>query len=405
MIRSIFREAARRFLVGAARKSLRQHDFSGDAPAALVIPPAVPGSIGDAAMLSTTIRVLRSKGFQKVDLLYGEKWPLDEQVDERIPSSRFFYNNSPKEEAHLVNRLAKYSHVYFVGADVLDGAYNPGSICRRISLIKEASIAGRSAVILGSSYNESPEVSTLNAIRSLPRQVKVCARDPQSFLRLKRVMSREILLVADVAFLLEPKPEEPSALNAIRWIVGRRKKGNQVVALNINYLQIEKDPSLLDAYANIMERLLYENVSLLLVPHDSRTDRPDVYHLRTLEDRFKSAFPDKLYLLETASPGAVKASLAQVDMLVTGRLHAMILAMGSGTPSIGIVYQSKFEGVFELFNIDPDHYLYSPDEVMSHPERIISGVRKILASLSDERSLITAALPNVMAKASLNFTC
>ena len=61
--------------------------------AALVIPPAIPGSLGDAAMVSVAIKNMKKK-YSRVDLLFGGVWNLDEEPHKRVSEERFFYKNS-----------------------------------------------------------------------------------------------------------------------------------------------------------------------------------------------------------------------------------------------------------------------------------------------------------------------
>jgi len=402
MIKTLLRDCARRVLLPLARRRLRATPVPAGKRAAIV-PPAIPGSVGDAAMISSTIQTLRKRGFDKVDLLFGDNWPLDEAVDARIASSAFFYSGSPTQQADLVGRLADYSHVYFIGADVIDGAYNPNSVCRRISLLSEASAAGRSATVLGSSYNHEPNPATQQALVDAPPGVVICARDPFSRERLEKATGRPIRQVADLAFLLQPKPDHPKAQEALAWIAQRRQAGEQIVAININYLQMAKHPDLEGAYRSVAESLVDAGVSLLLVPHDSRTAKPDVHHLQAITGGFARDYLSRTWLLETESPGVVKAALANVDLLFTGRLHAMILAMGAGTPALGVVYQGKFEGMLSLFELNSDELTVDPAAFIKDPESMTAAIHEALGKVAALRATIRERLPAVLALSEQNF--
>jgi hypothetical protein len=132
---------------------------------ALIIPPAIPGSLGDAAMISASTTFLRNAGVSGVDLLYGKTWTLDEKIDRRVPGERFFYRQSRIQEALLLARLPRYEACYFIGADVIDGAYNPRSVNARLSLVAEAARLGKKATVLGASYNKHPETTTRETLR------------------------------------------------------------------------------------------------------------------------------------------------------------------------------------------------------------------------------------------------
>ena len=40
-----------------------------------------------------------------------------------------------------------------------------------------------------------------------------------------------------------------------------------------------------------------------------------------------------------------------VDLVLTGRMHLAIAALGMGTPPLCVAYMDKFEGLFHLFDI------------------------------------------------------
>lgn len=391
------------FAVRASLRSLNRKTSKAAALRAAIIPPATPGSVGDAAMMSAAAAALRQRGFERVDIFYDQEWPLDSRIDRFIPSSAFFYGDSSKQRAALLRGLVGYTHVFFVGADVLDGAYSPGSVCRRISLVGDASASGRTGVIFGASFNESPDLGTRTALAALPASATVCARDPQSRERMLDVLRRPIRQTADLAFLLEPAPEHPDAVQALDFIKERRRAGDRVIALNVNYLQVAKMPDLIVAYREIAAHWMRSAVSLLLVPHDSRTDTPDAYHLRSIVEGWTPALLARTHMIETESPGAMKAALASVDFLCTGRLHAMILAMGSGTPAMGVVYQNKFEGMLQLFHLSANDFTTSPECLVRDATGFADRVLDLLARASELRTLVTSRVPAVRRLAENNF--
>lgn len=370
---------------------------------AAIIPPALPGSVGDAAMVSAAAEVLRTQGYERVDLFYGGDWPLDTKIDNRLETNSYFYENSPSRHAELVDALADYTAVVFVGADVIDGAYNPGSVRRRLSLLNETAASGRIGVILGASYNESPDAELEGYIRDLHADVVICARDPVSRERMQRAFNRPIVQTADVAFLLSPRPHHADAIAATNWITERRQNGDAVIGFNVNYLQVSRNPDLLDAQASAARLLIEDGRSLLLVSQDSRTSQSDAVLAKRLVDGLPSHLRQRTYVLETVSPGAIKAVLAQVDILVTGRLHALILALGAGTPGVALAYQGKFEGLYSLLDLPADRLLTFPDKVVTNPASLVSLTNAALQSIGEYRAKVSAGMPTIRAMSSMNF--
>lgn len=370
---------------------------------ALLIPPAIPGSLGDAAMVSASGHFLRQHRHSAVDLMYGKKWNLDISPDRRISAERYFYQGEPLQKMMLIRRLADFSNVYFIGADVIDGAYNPASVCARLLLLSEAARMGKNATVLGSSYNCHPESTTMNALRTLPKQIAICARDPVSRGRMEDALQRPVRQVADLAFLLPAQPSDKDATTAIDWIEKQRARGNQVIGVNANYLHAEKNENIPAALLRLMSALLKNNLSIVLVPHDTRSRRCDQKLLAAAAAALPAEYADRIHMLPPNSPGAIKAVLAKLDLLVSGRMHAAILAMSGGTPTYAFAYQDKFEGLYSFFGLEHAGLLSSPTELVERPERIASNILVLLENHHDLRLQINQKLPSVLALARENF--
>ena len=389
-------------LVGRTFAKLRGRKVSAGR-SALVIPPAIPGSLGDAAMIAASSGFLRERGIATVDLLYGKAWALDEKIDRRIAAERFFYKQSTAQKALLVSRLPKYSEIYFIGADVIDGAYNPGSVNARLSLLAAGACLGRKATLLGASYNKSPEETTRRTLAGLPPSVTLCARDPVSRRRMESAFDRPVRQVADLAFLLMPRADHPAALQAKAWIDSRRQAGDQVIGLNANYLHAERNPQIQQALKVLVEGLLRRPLSILLIPHDTRSQWPDE---KLLDEAVAGISPrdrERVRMLPPVSPGVVRAVAPALDMLVTGRMHTAILALSGGTPAYCFAYQDKFEGLFQFFALDGADLLSTPEALAGEPAGVAD---KVVEKLKDEslfRAQIRRCLPSVVELAKQNF--
>jgi len=105
-------------------------------------------------------------------------------------------------------------------------------------------------------------------------------------------------------------------------------------------------------------------------------------------------------LTETASAAELKALAGAVDLVVSGRMHLAIGALGMGVPAGGVVYQGKFEGLYQHFDLSG---------LCLAPDALASGGRlaPFLAELSDRRAdlghAIAARLAEVQALALHNF--
>lgn len=388
--------------VGRSLSALRS-DYNPLEQRALVIPPAIPGSLGDAAMISASSESLRKTGATKVDLLYGKEWALDEKIDQRISGERFFYQQSALQEALLVARLPQYAQCYFIGADVIDGAYNPRSVTARISLLAEAARLGKKATLLGASYNKNPETTTKQALRDLPSTVTICARDPRSRTRMESALNRPIRQVADLAFLLKPRVDHLVVAQAQEWIGKRKAAGDQVIGLNANYLHAEKDPNIPRALRILVAHLLRYDISIVLIPHDTRSRIPDQKLLEDATAAVSAKDRERIFMLPPVSPGVVRAVVPSLDFLATGRMHTAILALSGGTPIFCFAYQDKFEGLLQFFELHDADLLSTPAELSRYPDMVAKKIIDKLQFTALFRHQIKQQLPAVIQLAQANF--
>jgi polysaccharide pyruvyl transferase WcaK-like protein len=370
----------------------------------LIIPPAIPGSLGDAAMLSATALYLQNTERIKTDLMYGGSWILDALMTKKMAAERFFYGGSLLQKAALVSRLPEFSEVYFIGADVIDGAYNPRSVCGRLAILSEAARLGKKATLLGASYNKHPEAATAAMLKSLPPEVTLCARDPVSRQRMERQVGRAVRQVADLAFLLPSRPEDGETIKAVDWIRARKAGGDDVIAFNANYIHAEKHPGMVPALPVLLAMLLNAGLSIVLVPHDVRSRRPDQQLLADAAAALPAGLQQRLYMFPPKSPGAIKSMLSHVDMIVTGRMHAAILAMASGTPAYCFAYQDKFEGLYSFFELEDAGLLSSPEALAADPAAVGHNVLSRLRDCAQLRTAIEKHLPRVLQLSRDNFS-
>ena len=57
-------------------------------------------------------------------------------------------------------------------------------------------------------------------------------------------------------------------------------------------------------------------------------------------------------LLDVDDPALYKGIASEVSLMIGGRMHPTILAASSGTPVVGLAYNQKFQGLFQMLEID-----------------------------------------------------
>jgi polysaccharide pyruvyl transferase WcaK-like protein len=56
-------------------------------------------------------------------------------------------------------------------------------------------------------------------------------------------------------------------------------------------------------------------------------------------------------LLDVDDPALYKGIASEVSLMIGGRMHPIILAASSGTPVVGLAYNQKFQGLFQMLGI------------------------------------------------------
>ena len=394
-------------------RSLRRHGARSGS--ALVLTPADPGSLGDEAMLVVLTQSLLGLGFDRIGYvslragwseIIGRGCATRAKLVSHALGSALEYWQTPFRFLQL---LANYSHLMVVGADVMDGAYSAANSCRRVEMAALGHRAGLQVRVLGFSFNAQPAESVLASLRRLPPEVRLMARDPVSAHRLEVQLARPVGRVADIAFLLKPSLTSSSASRASGWLQSERGRGQVCLGVNANRLvahpiDAEGPNALVTAISTALERLLTtrHDVSVLLLPHDLRGRVwDDEAMVLSIASSLPPALKERVRVLETPFGAAdVKHLCGQLDIVLTGRMHMAIAALGQNTPALGMAYQGKFEGLYELFGlqecrVDPNDALNSA---------LLAERLGVLIDRRDEyRQRIGERLPDVIQRARDNF--
>jgi polysaccharide pyruvyl transferase WcaK-like protein len=310
----------------------------------------------------------------------------------------------------LSRMMPEAASLYINGADVLDGAYSLRDSLQRLALARFVARAGCPVTLTGFSLRKNLPGEIITAFRRLPQSVRLCARDPETHQRLCDVVDREAIQVADLAFLMEPaitSPSEQRLLDALEAhvLAGRRLVG---ICFNLHSVQLANASDsekadwivkcLCKAWGSI--RSTYSDCLPVVLPHDFRGEWNDL----SLGIRFlQSCGLDKhdAIIVEQASAPAIKAYCSKLNLLITGRMHCGIAALGSGVPTVFFDYQGKVEGLLKLFGLNS---AISTDRTLAAcAERVVAHVNTLLDDEQSIRQRIGATLPKVMALARDNF--
>jgi len=160
----------------------------------------------------------------------------------------------------------------------------------------------------------------------------VVLRDKESLDCLKKSGFENAIYAADSAIYQETAPDSP-----IRKIEGVRKIGFCISAQR----QITDEQSLIELW----HRLQAKGCHLVFIPMNPITDR-------TLMERLaKNLDPQKVEWVDSTRPADVQAAAQCCEVIVSSRLHLLILAANVRTPLIGIGRGSKINNFLKLFNL------------------------------------------------------
>lgn len=372
----------------------------------LLVPPAPPGSLGDEAMVVATLNALAERGISGVAMVGPDdgRWseclgPVESLDVKRLLPAR------GRQILDPVRRLSRYSRLFVLGADVVDGSYGPhANPARALQLLRLAALAGLDCRLLGFSYSSRAAPWATDRLRRLPRGVQLLVRDPRSLARLAPVVGGRARLVADVAFLLEPAGLAERAAAAFAWIAEQRALGRLIVAVNLNSFFVSDFASpdaMIATYKEALEAVAREAcpIAVLSVGHDRRGGVSDM----TLAERFCEAIAPRIpasCLPEGVTAGEVRAASALVDLALSGRMHVTIGCMAVGTPVASITYQEKFEGLYEMWGLSD---LWIDRTAAGDPRQLCLLVRRLLARRSEVAETLRSGRGEIVRLARLNF--
>lgn len=230
---------------------------------------------------------------------------------------------------------------------------------------------------------------------------RVSVRDEFAHKWLSSCTQREISIVPDPAFMLRPASRETAdaILQRLRIpgdtpIIGvtlRRwfhRLGGFVPHLVRSQfgLSTHQDHDAMDRLLTQLAESLRTlatslNATILLLPTYNVKHEADVHYCRLLAGRL----PDsqvRLGLIE--DPRVYKAVCGRLSLMISARMHPLILAASMGVPVVGLGYNGKFEGFFDMLGIPRRMIWMNEFTLDSQSERL---QRMAEEALSDETDL------------------
>ncbi|KIQ67761.1 hypothetical protein Wenmar_03721 [Wenxinia marina DSM 24838] len=298
-----------------------------------------------------------------------------------------------------------------VGADVLDGSFNPVFSLEQLRMLHAARMAGCAIGNTGFSYSADSAPRMREAFGVFPPHYRFAVRDPISLRRFADAVGDRGRRTADIAFLLRPAADTPRTAASRAWIADRRDEGRHVIAMNLHPVLDRSDGvdsrTLIERYAIAARDLSASrpggrDLAIYLMPHDFRGADADDHCLRPLLQRVREAGVPVFHPGAELDAAQCKAILADCDLAVGARMHLLIGALGAGCPIVGIEYRGKIRGLAETFDLPADRIL-QPTAFMESSRSLQAAIAAALGANRDDRRRIRDALPHVLGMAADNF--
>lgn len=241
------------------------------------------------------------------------------------------------------------------------------------------------------------------ARRSLGAADLIFAREPQSMAQLATIgLAEKATLYPDVAFLLPTTPLENIILSeSVRSFVHNPQPFIGFSVSNKVILE-EKELGLTARYeqlaTQLLQWLLDSGHRVLLIPHSYQPNSPaaDDFGLTSrIFQQLRPADPQQCILVkDDLPPEDLKTLIARAEVFIGSRYHSVIAALSSGRPSMAIGWSHKYDGLFNLFEME--HFCFSAAEVSLSD--LQSALETLLAEQRSYQERIAQRLPGILAQ-------
>lgn len=231
---------------------------------------------------------------------------------------------------------------------------------------------------LGVGPLEHPE-SRFFARQACSRMQSISVRDGFAKQWLERCTDLPASIVPDPAFMLAPAPVEIAdeilhankvppqrpiiGVTMRRWFHPRggfipHKLRSRMGLTRMDNAGAAKMGIVLDRFAASLQQIAAQlDATILLLPTYTVNHENDSSICEELAKRITTT---RVSMAVIHDPSVYKAVAGKLALMISGRMHPLILAAGMGTPILGIAYNGKFGGVMDLLGV-PDNMLWFDD--------------------------------------------
>jgi polysaccharide pyruvyl transferase CsaB len=210
---------------------------------------------------------------------------------------------------------------------------------------------------------------------------RISVRDPEAQRTAQPLSRATVELVPDPALLLTPVSEQTTTeylqrhgvptdgtmligVAPRRYFPARRRLIPNVIRSRWSRIDLddsEEAQRLTTLLASTLDEVAQRhNAHIVFMPTYTRSHEGDDRVARYIQQ--KMTLSDRTHMLRIDDPALYKGIAGQLAVLLGGRMHPTIFAAAVGTPVVGLAYNQKFHGFFELLGqssalIDIDQFI------------------------------------------------
>lgn len=241
-----------------------------------------------------------------------------------------------------------YSHLVYVGCDCL-AHYNMNE-----GIINKFINAGKRVYFINVSWSKNARNVEYLAKINKSANVQMIFRDELSMKLFEEMIEcvNKPILAADLAILC-PAHDVGSTSPNMNWIKSSNKP---VIGINIHRDYGKDNGRISDEIIKFINN--HTDYRYLLIPHDTRKKEREI-----LIDFAKEIGNEQDYFISGyMQPEHEKTIFAEIEMIITCRLHVAIIAHSVMTPTMAISYNGvKAKGMFKHW--DMEDFVISPDDI------------------------------------------
>lgn len=293
-----------------------------------------------------------------------------------VSSCFFVIFNQKKSRYEILNEIKSADLVLSAGGDFLSEKYAYQLRLFEYSLIKKLQ---KPLILYAQSIGPFPKISITLVRRTLNKVDGIFARDEKTVSLLKEYgVEKNVYRTADSVILLPSNSSDRAARVINEYNISNRTI--MFVVRDTKFTDIS-DADHQNYVSGIVDTISYVsklgyNV-VFLAPNEE-----DLH----LSQKINSDYNLSLPILDTRSllPSEVKFILSQIKLLISARMHPMIIASCAGTPVISTGHEFKMKNYMKLIGME-DYYL---DMAPLNKSSLVSKIDTVLNNYKENKDLL-----------------